>query len=274
MNEKIARIRLEYGFSEVGMDLFEAGHIEASREYAKGEDPFKWPSELRKAAFKGMAYDFDDSAAFPTARAAMVPEGKRITEKFLEYREKILAYFGKHLFAEVGDDEENEEILEERRSKMKVITNAYDMDAKENMWEKKFGNPHKRTLTNIVMKLPDGTNFSMDKYRKAQEMGTKWMTTRSERMVELLNGLHLKGKKKYKNKKLMAKSYMLQEAEATSREAKIRWAREKGIRVINLQHDGIVLMLDPEKEKETTRALQETASEACGYKIRIKAKKL
>ena len=43
------------------------------------------------------------------------------------------------------------------------------------------------------------------------------------------------------------KSYMLQEAEAASREAKLRWAAEEGVRVISLQHDGVVAMVQGEE---------------------------
>ena len=69
---------------------------------------------------------------------------------------------------------------------MKVITNAYDMDAAENMWVKKYGNPHKRSLGGKVMKLTNGQNFSMDAYREAQGNGTNWMVSRSPAMMDFI----------------------------------------------------------------------------------------
>ena len=53
---------------------------------------------------------------------------KKVTKTFLANREEILAYYGAYLF--------QEDTIAERRVKMKVITNAYDMDAAENMWVK------------------------------------------------------------------------------------------------------------------------------------------
>ena len=232
VDDETARVRIEYTWSAVGMDLFEAGYISGSREYAKGEDPFKWPKDLRQAAFKGLGVDFDDSAAFPTARAAMVPVGREITKRFLKNRNAILAFYGRHLFRKAGDDEKDEGILTEGRDRMKVITNAYDMDAKEDMWIRKYGNPHKRTLKGVEMTCPDGKKFSLEKYGKAQGEGTTWMVTRAKAMWDFLERMDLPKKKgKRKDRKLMVKSYLLQEAEAVSREATIRWAKGKRLRV-------------------------------------------
>ena len=81
---------------------------------------------------------------------------------------------------------------------MKVITNAYDMDAAENMWVKKYGNPHKRSLGGKIMKLTNGQNFSMDAYREAQGNGTNWMVSRSPSMMDFIkpNGNKEKEKRK------------------------------------------------------------------------------
>jgi hypothetical protein len=34
------RIQLVYQYSQLGRDLLDAGHVTASREYARGVDPF------------------------------------------------------------------------------------------------------------------------------------------------------------------------------------------------------------------------------------------
>eukprot|EP00966_Prymnesium_polylepis_P102706 2379180-Prymnesium_polylepis.1 len=49
------------------------------------------------------------------------------------------------------------------------------------------------------------------------------------------------------------KSYLLQEAEAVSRAAKMAWCQAKRLRVVNLQHDGIVVYALPLPEKKTRR---------------------
>ena len=169
-----------------------------------------------------------------------------------------------------GDDEQCPKVLAARRVKMKVITNAYDMDAKEDMWEKKYGNPHKRTIKG--MKVNVGTKwFSLEEYRKAQEAGTGWMLARTQRMLELLNKVQID--KKHKNRKLMVKSYILQEAEAVSREAKMTWAKGNGIRIMSMQHDGIVVQTDRDVT-EVAEGMEEAASDSCEYKVSVKAKML
>ena len=143
------------------------------------------------------------------------------------------------------------------------------------MWEKKFGNPHKRTLKGVEMTTPKGKKFSMDKYRQSQETGTKWMAARSSRMLEFLNEMPKSRfkKKKQGSRKLTMKSYILQEAEAISREAKILWATNRGIRIMSLQHDGIVMKVTEDTEKIRVE-LEKAASSACGYAISMKAKLL
>ena len=41
----------------------------------------------------------------------------------------------------------------------------------------------------------------------------------------------------------MEESYAQQEAKATGREAKVRWAREEGVSVQSIQHDCVVLVV-------------------------------
>ena len=41
----------------------------------------------------------------------------------------------------------------------------------------------------------------------------------------------------------MEASYAQQEAKATGREAKVRWAREEGVSVQSIQHDCVVLVV-------------------------------
>ena len=97
----------------------------------------------------------------------MVPEGRETTETFLTHREEIFAAFGSHLWPD--------EAQAVRRKRMKATTNAYDMDAGANIWERRFGNPRKRTLRGVTKTLSDGTKFSMEAYQKAQGGSTDWL---------------------------------------------------------------------------------------------------
>ena len=156
----------------------------------------------------------------------MVPEGRETTETFLTHREEILAAFGSHLWP---DEEEAV-----RRKRMKATTNAYDMDAGANMWERRFGNPRQRTLRGVTKTLSDGTRFSMEAYQKTQGGSTDWL------WYQAGGALWSFMKRSYqldeRKRRLRWKSYVLQEAEACAREAKLAWAARAGIRVMNLQH--------------------------------------
>ena len=70
-----------------------------------------------------------------------------------------------------------------------------------------------------------------------------------------------------KRHELTWKSYVLQEYEARSRDAKMRWADANGAKVINLQHDGLVMQPPKGWSAEGTRAaLQQAVTAAVGYK--------
>ena len=261
VDEGTARLRVEYVYSQTGRDLYEAGHVTASREYARGPDPFKWPEEMRNAALHDRAYGFDDSAAYARIRAAMVPEGRETTTTFLTHREEIFEAFGSHLWPD--------EAQAVRRKRMKATTNAYDMDASAGIWERRFGNPRGRTLRGVTKTLSDGTKFSMEAYQKAQEGSTDWL------WIQAGGALWSFMKRSYqqdeRKRRLRWKSYVLQEAEACAREAKMAWAARAGIRVMNLQHDGIVTgSLGGRQSQEVARGMQEAASHACGHEVQVK----
>ena len=66
------------------------------------------------------------------------------------------------------------------------------------------------------------------------------------------------------------KSYMLQEAEAASREAKIKWCERAGVRVVSLQHDGIVAIVRAGEESDrAAEGMAKEATAACGYGVKV-----
>ena len=74
-----------------------------------------------------------------------------------------------------------------------------------------------------------------------------------------------------RRRRLRWKSYVLQEAEACAREAKMAWAARENIRVMNLQHDGIVTgSLGGRQCQEVARGMQEAASHVCGHEVQVK----
>ena len=81
-----------------------------------------------------------------------------------------------------------------------------------------------------------------------------------------------KGKQKRRRAQptLTLKSFVLQEAEAVGREAKIRAATALGLRVVNLQHDGIVVRGVVEgRHKDVARVMSEAVTAACGYEAGV-----
>ena len=106
------------------------------------------------------------------------------------------------------------------------------------------------------------------------------MRQRTARMTELV--WHTMSKKekegaphaKKKDVGLRVKSYLLQEAEAVSRAAKMEWCAQHGVRVVSIQHDGVVVASIPHgwSAKEMAEQLGMAASGACGYEVVVEGK--
>jgi ribonuclease HI/GNAT superfamily N-acetyltransferase len=271
-------LMISYRYSSLGRALLEAGHISASREYAVGEDPFKWPSDLRDAAFADMGYDFDLIGAYQNARLAMIPVGAQAVRKLLSRREAVLAAIGNYLWPELTS-------RVERRKRAKGVINAYDMGASIDFWQHNKswgGNPRGRSLRDKYLTLGDesgtqyaGTTYCVGEYHAAQVASGKWVEANAQAMIEFIKAHRSAEQNKKKRADLCAASYLLQEAEATSREAQIRCCVAQGLEVINLQHDGIVVYgVAPEAVSAVSSRLAAAASTACGFPLTVEAKRI
>ena len=260
------RVRIAYKYSDKGRDLYEAGHITGSREYAVGADPFRWPEELRNRVMAGRGAEGDDASAFPRARRAMVPEDSNICDDMLEWKETILETGGAFLFP--GTDKNK------KRKLMKGVINGFDMDSGLDAWRKKKGADIGKTLRGyeITIGKKGERTFSLEKYRKAQAQSTQWMADRSTRMVEYLQSRVETGTMSWRKAGLTTKSYLLQEAEATSRLAKAEWCREKGLEVTSLQHDGIMIDMEANIYEEASKGMSAAATKACRYTVEVVVK--
>ena len=122
----------------------------------------------------------------------------------------------------------------------------------------------------------------MEAYRAELAATAAWMAQRAGSMLEYLGQEdHRERKKKGKRRRrrapppLTLKSFVLQEAEAVGREAKIRAAAAMGLRVVNLQHDGIVMMGVTEGRQEMVEdAMSEAVTTSCGYEARVTLEKI
>ena len=78
--------------------------------------------------------------------------------------------------------------------------------------------------------------------------------------------------------KLLWKSYVLQEAEAVGREAKVMWALQRSIPVLSLQHDAVIMgrwgpeAANEEEGLEMACEMSQDASALAGYEVTVKAK--
>ena len=94
------------------------------------------------------------------------------------------------------------------------------------------------------------------------------METNTRSMVELIQARAEAGSKAREKATSTAQSYVLQEAEAVSRFAKVRMCERMGLRVTNLQHDGITASPHPSLSRErVAERLSVAATAASGYTV-------
>ena len=121
--------------------------------------------------------------------------------------------------------------------------------------------------------MQGGGVFSMEAYRRAQASGTAWMEGRLTSMVDFIRAGRRPGSREYKKAGRTAKSYVLQEAEATARNAKVAWCYANGLRVTDLQHDGIMVAgIQPGSELDVAAGMEAAAKAACGFDVGVDIK--
>jgi ribonuclease HI len=266
VDETTARIRLEYHYSETGRNLWEAGHITGSREMTRGPDPFRWPKQMREAALAAIGAEFDDKSCYPVAWRAMRGSGGQMTDMFVKNKGEVLAVGGAYLWPDASE--------EDQYARMKSAMNALDNDGGLSSWKKKWPSP--KTLAGKELPLQSGEKFEPSTYKKEQTATTEAAMKDSPRALQYLQRMwaNKAGKKDERARRMAWKSYILQEAEAVSREAKLQWSWQHGVRVVNLQHDGIVAMVsgDQQEQERAAQAMAQMATARCGFEVRIEPK--
>ena len=112
--------------------------------------------------------------------------------------------------------------------------------------------------------------FNLNAYRVAQREGTRAMAATAPRMLEMLEEERQGGRARTEQTTRTLKSFLLQEGEAASRQAKCRWCRKEGIAVYQLQHYGIAVAKQADEER-VARAMSDAASAACGMRVIVAA---
>ena len=161
----------------------------------------------------------------------------------------------------------------ERRARIKQITTAYDMGASLDFWKEDNPEAIVTTLRDDPGVLVGGRMFGLESYRSELAESAAWMAERAPSMRAFLaqEDPRLWGRRKRRRKKsrpeMTLKSYVLQEAEAVGREAKITAAPLLGLRVVGLQHDGVAV-LGVKDETEVAERMSSAITAASGYVAR------
>ena len=267
---------LEYRHSPLGSVLVAAGFVSSSREYATGADPFKEPKLIRTLALARFGLDFDDTASYPHARLAIVDAGRDLCRRFLDSRETIMRQVGDHFLVDT--------LPHERRDKVKVLFNALDMDGTYEGWRKKMGVKRSITLDGLRIKDDHDRDFSMGEYLESQQASTKELADKMRGMLALIEDWNVAypGDKSVcaasawaaDGPKRTLKSYVLQEMEGFSRNAKLWWCAAGGHVALNLQHDGVVLALNRVDQHTARSELAQVSSMALRYKQEVEVKEM
>ena len=187
-----------------------------------------------------------------------------MTDIYVKYREEVLAAGGAHLWPDVG--------VEKRKDRMKAVMNAMDNDGGLASWRKQWPSAPGHTLAGWQAELGQGVQFEPSRYRKEQEDTTAGAMKDSPRALQYLQRLWQgkAGKQDARSRRVAWKSYMLQEAEAASREAKLRWCQERGVRVVSLQHDGVVAMVSGQEAlAEAAEGMARAATASSGFEVTV-----
>ena len=272
-------VDIEYRHSLLGAELVAAGLVCGSREYAacQAADPFSLPRELRARALSRSGHDFDDGASFPRAKAAIVTPCRALLRQFLRHRDAhagcacggIMAQMGRYYFGQSGMP------AKEQRERVKALFNSLDMDGTLAAWRQRQGlAPGERPAAGMSIGIGQEGRFDFIAYVRAQQTGTCWLAARMPAMRAFVTA-HLRERRderrlRHPERTLM--SYVLQEAEAVSRDAKLRYARLRGHTVHNLQHDGIVVSLSRGQPSAVATQMAEASSHALGYTQPVEVK--
>ena len=187
----------------------------------------------------------------------------------------------------------------QRRDRIKSLFNSLDMDGSLGAWRMRMGlRDGERSLRGFTVALgvrvrvrarmpasdiatnvyARAASFQFDAYRRVQSVGTKWLATRMTAMRQfLVSWLQTRGdvesRRRLEHPERTLASYVFQEAEGLSREAKLLWATRGGHTIHNLQHDGVIIQLARGLAPDVAaRDLSKVCSHALGYDQPVEVK--
>ena len=270
-NPLLRALHVEYRHSERGARLVAAGFVRYSREYAVGPDPFKCSKAVRLAAFGEVSHDLDDTVSFPTAQQATFP--RTLVDRGLVIHMSNSATLIAHpaeVRAAVGCHFLREDLLGSAvvYARAKVLLSAIENGASCEAWLLRQPAHEVRShAVSVDLSITPSSCFNPGQFAREQDARARWLAfTRPDliRYVGLLNSLMGEGDR---DDALTAKSYILQDYEGASRQAKVEWARRSQAEVISLQHDGVRMRIPQNLEPDAVaRHLSDFCSQALGYR--------
>ena len=280
------QVNIQYRMPAKGAQLRAAGYVMLCRVNAGGADPFTLPTALREMALARFGTDFDDSSSYPRGFLHMLESGAEVCRLFIENREAVLRQAGAYFFPTAS--------ATERRDRVKLLTNRLDMDGTFDRWCDDMEVPQRRRhLPSVRVELPptrtsvavrgarvhvtvvvQPQRFNMAAYVAAQPARTREVGRRCPRMLAFVQELRPQRRGDHPDAPLRTiKSYIAQEREAVSREAKRAWCVAHGHHWLNTQHDGMIIALRRGISLEVARLdLKRVCSAWLGYPQPVEVK--
>ena len=226
---------------------------------------------VRAAAWQAISCEADDAACYPTAQLALFPLDTPNASLLVERTAEVRRAVGAALLRDDVCDEA------ERAAAAKKLLNALGNGGTVAAWcEERRASLRGDAFPLAAVRVGGGDGPLFDVLEYAAEAGRVawWVASRRPRVVEHFAAANAAVGEGGKRAELTALSYLLQDYEGRSRDAKLEWARRVGARIVNLQHDGVQLRLPhgwccARAEAGMTAA----ASSALGYRqvVTIKA---
>ena len=126
---------------------------------------------------------------------------------------------------------------------------------------------HTHTFRDMVVTIEEGgqrRRWSLQAHILAMEVGTDSVKNKMAAMYEMVKSWRHSREGSHPDR--TTASYVFQEAEGISRLAKLWWARVRGHKVQNLQHDGVILTTGTDIQPQAVaRAMTAVCTHALGY---------
>ena len=242
--QSLGWVSVNYQPCKLGKELIDECHIIGAREYGGASDPFCLPAELNDL-LTGRFYDnWDDSKAYQRYMKVKTknPDCLAVLDEYLENSslpDQIAVYYG------VG------------RDAVKQLMHSLSMDGSEAAWREKNGVRSASQLSSYQFI----NRYALAMAKLTEELG---IPAGARRIID---------KAERPSPTLTWKSYLLQEVEFKSRQAKMKVFEECGVCTGSQEHDGMkALKQAPEPKQALKTKLEAAVNQAVGIFVPVELK--